>query len=59
MCIADFGNPEWILTERHWKDGQLDPTYGGSEITHSEVRHADKLVQRYGNDANLWYVQGA
>ena len=57
--LTDFGNPEWILTERHWKNGQLDPTYGGSEITHSEVRHADKLVQRYGNAANLWYVQGA
>lgn len=57
--LTDFGNPDWILNERHWKDGQIDPTYGGSEITHSEVRHADKLIDRYGNAANIWQVQGA
>lgn len=58
----DFGDTGWILKENHWKTGDLDPTYGGSEITHSEVRHATKLVTRYGNGAdgaNLWFVNGA
>jgi hypothetical protein len=56
--LTDFGNPRWILEENHWKSGQLDPKYAGSEITHSEVRHADKIVARYGDAADLWYVQG-
>ena len=60
--LKDFGDTGWILSENHWKTGQLDPTYGGSEITHSEVRHANKLVERYGDGtdgANLWFVKGA
>ena len=57
--LTDFGNPDWILNERHWKDGQIDPTYGGSEITHSEVRHANKLMRDFGNDARITQVQGA
>ena len=60
--LMDFGNIDWILNENHWKTGQLDQNNIGSEITHSEVRHANKLVQRYGNDvngANLWFVRGA
>lgn len=59
--LKDFGDTGWILNENHWKTGQLDPTYGGSEITHSEVRHANKLVERYGDGtdgANLWFVKG-
>lgn len=59
--LTDFGNVDQILGENHWKtgNGHLDQTYGGSEITHSEVRHADKLVRQYNNDANIWHVQGA
>ncbi len=62
--MMDFGDTDWILQEKHWKegDGQLDQTYGGSEITHSEVRHAYKLIQEYGDNiggADLWFVKGA
>ena len=59
--LTDFGDINWIKGENHWKTGQLDPTYGGSEITHSEVRHANKLVERYGEGAegaDLWFVKG-
>ncbi len=62
--LTDFGNMDWITDEKHWKEGegQLDPTYGGSEITHSEVRHAQKLINEFGEGtqgANLWFVKGA
>jgi hypothetical protein len=60
--MMDFGDTDWILQENHWKDGKLDPTYGGSEITHSEVRHAHKLINEYGDGtdgADLWFVKGA
>ncbi len=60
--LTDFGDIAWIKGENHWKTGQIDPTYGGSEITHSEVRHANKLIERYGegtDGADLWYVKGA
>ena len=60
--MMDFGSTDWILQEKHWKDGKLDPTYGGSEITHSEVRHAHKLINEYGDGtegADLWFVKGA
>ncbi len=60
--LTDFGDINWIKGENHWKSGKLDPTYGGSEITHSEVRHANKLVERYGEGtegADLWFVNGA
>ena len=60
--LTDFGDTGWILNENHWKTGQMDQNNIGSEITHSEVRHANKLIQRYGNDingANLWFVRGA
>ena len=60
--MMDFGDTDWILQENHWKDGKLDPTYGGSEITHSEVRHAHKLIREYGDGtagADLWFVKGA
>jgi len=62
--LMDFGNTDWILQEKHWKEGQgqLDPTRAGSEITYSEVRHAHKLIQEYGdgtNGADLWFVRGA
>jgi len=58
--LTNFNNVDQILGENHWKtgEGQLDPTYGGSEITHSEVRHADKLVREFANDANIWQVDG-
>ncbi|MBQ9368063.1 MAG: hypothetical protein IJT83_09800 [Victivallales bacterium] len=60
--LTDFGDTGWILNENHWKTGQLDQNNIGSEITHSEVRHANKLIQEYGdnvNGANLWFVRGA
>lgn len=59
--MKDFGNTDWILNENHWKDGDghLDQTYGGSEITHSEVRHANKLIDKFGAASNIWQVQGA
>ncbi len=61
--LSDFGDTGWILNENHWKSEQFDPTYGGSEITHSEVRHANKLIERYGGEgidgADLWFVKGA
>ena len=59
---VDFGDMTWIKGENHWKSGQLDPTYGGSEITHSEIRHATKLIEKYGDGtdgADLWFVKGA
>ena len=58
----DFGDMAWIKGENHWKSGQLDPKYGGSEITHSEIRHATKLIEKYGDGtdgADLWFVKGA
>lgn len=59
--LTDFGDTkDWILKDNHWKTGQMDEKYGGSEITHSEVRHANKIVKQYGDaNANLWYVHGA
>lgn len=60
--LTDFGdNTQWITNENHWKDGEghFDEKYGGSEITHSEVRHADKLIEEFGEDANIWKVQGS
>ena len=61
--LSDFGDTGWILNENHWKSEQFDPTYGGSEITHSKVRHANKLIERYGGEgidgADLWFVKGA
>ena len=60
--LTDFGdNTQWITNENHWKDGEghFDEKYGGSEITHSEVRHADKLIKEFGEDANIWKVQGS
>ncbi len=61
--LTDFGDTGWILNENHWKTGQIDQNNIGSEITHSEVRHANKLIQKYGgndvNGANLWFVKGA
>ena len=60
--LTDFGDMQWIKDEGAWKNGQLDPTYGGSEITHSEIRHANKLIDQYGDGtdgANLWFVKGA
>ena len=60
--LTDFGDIDWIKGENHWKSGQIDPTYAGSEITHSEVRHANKLVEQYGGEgtdgADLWFVKG-
>ena len=58
--LTDFDGTDWITTENHWKDGEghLDEKYGGSEITHSEVRHADKIINEFGQDANIWQVQG-
>lgn len=59
--LTNFNDVDHILGEDHWKtgNGQLDPTYGGSEITHSEVRHADKLIKQFQGGANIWQVQGA
>lgn len=48
-----------ILSENFWKDGSTDKSVKGSEITHSEIRHAKRLEETYGDGAGIFYVAGA
>ena len=53
---------EFALKDDHWKRGELDPNQGGSLITQSEMRHAHRLINAYGPNAQsqetgIWFVE--
>ena len=52
----------FALNDDHWKRGEVDPNQGGSLITQSEMRHAHRLINAYGSNAQsqetgIWFVE--
>ncbi|MBO4317652.1 MAG: hypothetical protein J5855_05200 [Mailhella sp.] len=52
----------FALNDDHWKRGEVDPNQGGSLITQSEMRHAHRLINTYGSNAQsqetgIWFVE--
>lgn len=42
-----------VLRENFWKSGQFKKDCGGSAITHSEMRHAERMRKEFGDAFNL------
>ena len=56
--LSEKNRMQKIITENFWKEGQLDKDTGGSLITHSELRHANHLLEKYEDESGINYVNG-